>query len=398
MTQPAVQARAFDLLRLAKNLRHYEATFARAGGEGFNIFDILGVGHYEVRTHSPLLAELLSPRGSHGHGSAFLRHFIARLGLGPFEVETATVSQEFSLGPQTEEEGGLLDILVRDGLSREILIENKIYAGEQLNQLGRYQNFSPKGALIYLTLHGDAPEKTPVEGLLNLKCISYRSDIIGWLQDCRKEATNAPGVRETITQYIHLIQKLTQQNTSTRMNQELVKTVLQDEESFLAYAALHKATPDIRLEVIKTLRAQLVEIANILGLQLDFNDGDLDSRFDGFDFTNSLLSTKNLRIRFEFNNSRYRECYFGFKYLDKEGDTTVTQRIHQGFKVEFGVPQKSTEWWAAWTWWVPNREWTDDTFAAIRFGNFVNDLKKLLERMLKIANHACSVDEPPLIK
>jgi hypothetical protein len=398
MNQPAVQARVCDLLRLARNLRRYEETFTRASGDGFNVFNILHVGHYEVRTHSPFLAELLNPNGSHGQGPAFLRFFIARLSLGPFEVESAVVSEEFSLGPQTEDEGGRLDILIRDGMARDILIENKIYADLQPNQLGRYRNFSPKGTLVYLTLNGDCPKGTSVELFPNLKCISYRTDIVGWLKDCRKEAADAPCVRETITQYIHLIQELTQQNTSTRMNQELIKTVLNDEESFLAYSALHKATPDIRAEIIKTLRLKTDAIANELGLQLVLVECDLGKRFGGFGFTNKMLETHNVNIHFEFNKSDYRDCYFGFKYRDQHGDKAVTQHLSQLSKLEFGRAEKPTDWWAMWSWWDKHREWTDDTFAAIRFGHFTEDLKSLLERLLRIANQACGNGEPSLIK
>jgi hypothetical protein len=398
MNQPAVQSRVFDLLRLARNLRRYEETFTRVSGEGFNVFKILNVGHYEVRTHSPFLAELLNPKGSHGQGPAFLRCFIARLNIGPFDVDSARVSEEFSLGPQTEDEGGRLDILIRDGMARDILIENKIYAGLQPNQLGRYRNFSPKGALVYLTLSGETPEGASVDEYPNLKCISYRTDIVSWLEDCRKEAADAPCVRETITQYIRLIQELTQQNTSTQMNQELVKTVLNDEDSFLAYSALHKATPDIRAEILRTLRLKMDKITNELGLELDFVESFLGNRFGGFGFTNKMLEAHNVKIHFEFNKSDYRDFYFGFKYRDQNGSKAVTLPLSELSRIEFGRVEEPTEWWAMWSWWDKHREWTDETFAAIRFGHFSEDLKTLLERLLKIADRACCTRESLAIK
>ena len=196
-----LQSRSQHLLELARNLQHYEEALSAARGESFNVFNILSIGHREVRTHSPLIAELLNPQGSHGQGYAFLNHFLARHNLNPFDAESARVSTEYYIGPQTEEEGGRLDILIRDSAGREILIENKIHAGLQPNQLARYRNFSSRGTLLFLTLNGDAPEDTPSGNSLNLKCISYRSDIVGWLQACRKEAAAAPCVRETITQY-----------------------------------------------------------------------------------------------------------------------------------------------------------------------------------------------------
>ena len=45
------------------------------------------MGHYEVRTHSPILVELLNPQGTHGKGSAFLRLFLALLEIRDFEPD-----------------------------------------------------------------------------------------------------------------------------------------------------------------------------------------------------------------------------------------------------------------------------------------------------------------------
>ena len=41
----------------------------------FNPFDILGMGHMEIR-HSYTLAWLLDPQGNHGMGEEFLRRFL----------------------------------------------------------------------------------------------------------------------------------------------------------------------------------------------------------------------------------------------------------------------------------------------------------------------------------
>ncbi|MFU8894691.1 MAG: PD-(D/E)XK nuclease family protein, partial [Luteolibacter sp.] len=66
MNQTELQARGLQLLSLAGTIRRYEDELTRVNGAHFNLFDVLHIGHYEVRTHSPMLAELLNPRGSHG--------------------------------------------------------------------------------------------------------------------------------------------------------------------------------------------------------------------------------------------------------------------------------------------------------------------------------------------
>src|ERR1017187_3561212 len=110
--------RSRHLLSLAKTIRHYEEALAQANGERFNIFN---VDHYEVRTHSPMLAELLNRKGSHGQGAVFLRHFLSELKIHDFDAESSRVDTELSIGAF-----GRLDIVLTDGNHRSIFIENKI--------------------------------------------------------------------------------------------------------------------------------------------------------------------------------------------------------------------------------------------------------------------------------
>jgi hypothetical protein len=106
-------ASIFHLLSLAKNIQHYEAALTEARGERFNIFSILQVDHYEVRTHSPFLAELLNPRGSHGQGAVFLKHFLDILAITNFDGESARVATEVYIGSL-----GQLDIQLTDRNNR----------------------------------------------------------------------------------------------------------------------------------------------------------------------------------------------------------------------------------------------------------------------------------------
>ena len=279
-------------------------------------------------------------------------------------------------------------MLITDDAGRQIVIENKIYAGEQENQLGRYQAFAPNATLIFLTLNGDEPTGTDLKSLPNLKCVSYRSHILSWLIECRKEAAGAPCVRETITQYIHLIQELTQQNTSTRMNQELIKAVLETEESFLAYVALRNADSDVRSGIIASFNEKLCGIAKELGLDLEQSLGDKGQKYDNFWFSSPALKAQGLRIEFEFGKSEYRDFSFGFSYVDQDRGSAVSESVQKLFKAEFGSSE-SDKAWAASLWWEQHLNWTDATFASIKFGSFSEDIKKVLGRLEKIANQAC---------
>ena len=132
MSDVSLLSRSRHLLSLAGTIHHYEEALTQASGERFNLFNILHVGHYEVPTHSPMLAELLNPKGTHGQGFVFLKHFLVELNVHDFDAESARVETEVSI-PQ-----GRLDIVITDGNRRSIFIENKIYAVLQDKQLERY--------------------------------------------------------------------------------------------------------------------------------------------------------------------------------------------------------------------------------------------------------------------
>ena len=203
-------------------------------GENYNLFSILSIERYELK-HSALIANLLDPKGSHGCGDAFLRAFfeIALKGTAyPFEDCTLPHSYtEFYTGPIAGDTGGRIDILVKSS-RYGLIIENKIYAGDQDKQLTRYDNYGKEtfGAdgylLIYLTLYGyDASKESTATksaeevGYLRL---SYAEDILRWLEQCVRLADNKPLVRESLNQYIRTIKQLTYQD----MNRENIQKII----------------------------------------------------------------------------------------------------------------------------------------------------------------------------
>lgn len=203
-------------------------------GENFNLFSILSIERYELK-HSALIANLLDPKGSHGCGDAFLRAFfeIALKGTAyPFESSTPLDSRtEHYTGPIAGDTGGRIDILVKSS-HYGLIIENKIYAGDQDKQLIRYDNYGKEifGAdgylLVYLTLYGyDASKESTATksaeevGYLRL---SYAEDILRWLEQCVRLAYDKPLVRESLNQYIQTIKQLTYQD----MNQENIEKII----------------------------------------------------------------------------------------------------------------------------------------------------------------------------
>lgn len=191
----------------------------RKRGDFFNVFSILNVERKEIR-HSAFLSALFNPNGEHGLGNLFLSDFIKNI------VQKRKLKFEWDCNDvyvnteePTEEKNGRMDIYM-ESKGKIIIIENKIDAKDGENQLICYNNHAKtKGnnhCLLYLTLNGQCASEisTDSKGIkLEAKKdyfpISYKDDILPWLERCLEIAALYPKVRETIAQYIDLIKKLT---------------------------------------------------------------------------------------------------------------------------------------------------------------------------------------------
>ena len=99
----------------------------------FNIFSILRQESEEVALHSRFLTELLNPKGSHKCGNIFQILFMKMiLGDNWKDGEPLFAQYEVSVGDL-----GRIDILLK-GSQHIYVIENKIYAEDQPEQLQRY--------------------------------------------------------------------------------------------------------------------------------------------------------------------------------------------------------------------------------------------------------------------
>lgn len=201
---------------------------SRKRGERFNVFEMLGVAHYEV-THSKIIAGFLNPQGSHGQGNLFLRLFLQTIeNNDKIDIDTSNTKVYTEYGTRVD---GRLDIFIENG-SHGIIIENKVYARDQDEQLSRYGKFasdhSDQYIIYYLTLDGhEASEGSVIDPKtgerVNYNCISYSKDIINWLQLCIHECATMPLVRETLVQYLNHIKQLSNQDMDSMNKEELLK-------------------------------------------------------------------------------------------------------------------------------------------------------------------------------
>ncbi len=214
-------------------------------GENFNIFQILRVETDEVRLHSRFIAELLKPYGIHDQGILFLKLFVQKLGLNEYtdeQLKNTRIEIEESIGDL-----GRIDIVVKPNKGKGIVIENKINAIDQDEQLIRYKKMYKDAHLFYLTKDGKMPDKLSITDKVTKKelevdkdyfCISYNTQILDWLTNCHLQSFNHPLIRETISQYITVIRKLTNQSLSKNMSNDIKDIIKKDSENFIAAAII----------------------------------------------------------------------------------------------------------------------------------------------------------------
>ena len=187
----------------------------------FNIFNVCSIENQEL-AHSSFIANLLDPQGTHSKGNFFLKTFLKTLKEKYPEVETdkltddVFVETEKSIGSY-----GRIDIWLKSKSENAyLLVENKIYAGDEEKQIFRYREYlnreskahkeQRKGILLYLTINGRPASdySTFKEVKLNASdgyyAISYYKTIREWLSSCLKEELS-PRVKLAIEQYIELI-------------------------------------------------------------------------------------------------------------------------------------------------------------------------------------------------
>lgn len=371
-------------------------------GEKYNIFQVMGMESDEVNTHSAVLANLLDPRGSHGCGDKFLKSFLAQVpGLNDFDFPTskAIVEVEYVIGPISDDEGGRIDILIlSEDKLKGIIIENKIYASDQARQLFRYYRYAEKNLsdyrLLYLTLDGKEPsidsitnraksEKLRGDGensQPDYYCISYANDIMRWLEFCADESLDRPALRETLTQYIYLLKKLTHQNMESKTKHELAEVCTRPEniESLLW---VHRNFDSIIGEIMNdTFVPQLEELAKAKGFGPVFvKDKDwLNTMYMRFAFKKA--DWKTFEICFEFQTRNMCRMVSGYRYQDGRRDSEVSS---YNALSQIDARGKKSEGWPFFRYCTDQNWLSEKGFAKILNGDLISEIENEVDFYLQ---------------
>ena len=242
------------------------------GIHDYNVFDVLETK--EVK-HSKFIASLLDPKGLHYQGDLFLREFVNACGISDFGLDTSNA--------QVFREYENIDIYITDG-NKHIIIENKLWTGDHDEQIARYiqaivdeqdeqneqneQNGIYERILVlYLTPFDD--EIKSLGGIdevgkdylklgqnqVAFRHISYKNEILNWLNAIKAEIINLTDLNVLITQYEKAVKNLT--NQGEKMENEKVKEQIKN--NYELCAAIHDNFKSAEIELTNNFFKEVCE-------------------------------------------------------------------------------------------------------------------------------------------
>lgn len=248
---------------LAEVARLHEK-YVASNPEPFNIFSVLRSESDEVNLHSRFLAALLKHRKPNEDGRSNLEAFLKSV---------ARVEGFEQRGVLVDREKYNIDILITNAKKQAVIIENKIWGGDQPEQLQRYhKELIMRGFpgdqihLRYLTPFGHDPSDESV-GTLNrnrIVNIAYKDpEFQDWLQSCQQRAYDQPELRESVGQYLRVIQKLTGTDVDNSHLKELKSLCLEKDHLALVHDLRH-AFDESWISLIKRLFSEIdAELAQL---------------------------------------------------------------------------------------------------------------------------------------
>ena len=334
------------------------------GNNDYNLFLALFDASDEVRLHSRFICSLLDPNSPHYQKELFLELFIKACGLEDFGLNSqiAKVYKEYEN----------IDIYMTDG-TKHIILENKIYAGDQEAQIKRYiktiQQENGNEAEIYvlfLSPQGRKPSDYSLDGLkikdgrisnekgveiAKFKAISYDKEITAWLDLCLDETRNLTNLSIVISQYKNVIEKIYGKYKGVQMDaNEISKIILENydiveeiKNKYFDIASSNKLNEfmsNVKTELEKRLSQEW---------HVDIRAADTIRYFAPIIFYKYSWGDKEvMNLRLEFDSRNFLNPYIGLKYDNK--NRTNNERI-KDIQAKFTLAEwKIGATFARWKW------------------------------------------------
>ncbi len=241
----------------------------------FNLLSIIEKDRDEAHVHSKVIYNLLSQDWGKKDKETFLTLFLKEIGIEDENIydKNWEVTREKAFDLDTIK--GRLDFEIK---SKDYIyiIEMKIDAGDQPEQLIRYQEFAKeehkKYKIFYLTLDGHNASKKSIGEEENLEenqkveytNISFKEEILNWLENCLKLVEGKENKLACINQYIASINKILGEK-ETKIKDNILKSVKDIKTAITIYEKLNenlqKVLESFFEELNKKLKNKLKDIA-----------------------------------------------------------------------------------------------------------------------------------------
>ena len=242
------------LENIYKKLSDYE-TKTHSEGTDISILQIAGKEQSEV-VICRLISFLLNPNEKHGQKEKFLNLFLQTIKeieeesvLSEDELKSLQVITEFPANRRR------IDIVIKSN-KRFLPFEVKIWATDQNTQCKDYYDFAkdqhPVGAkkIFYLTIDGHEPNESSMDKLKDeghLELLSFRNHVLSWLEQCENDKDSySPILKEYIRELKLAVRKFCGYTENQRMNEEILKEIIDDEKKLKAAKAICSIEKEIR--------------------------------------------------------------------------------------------------------------------------------------------------------
>ena len=242
----------------------------------YNLLSIIEKDRDEAHIHSKIIYNLLSQNWEKKDKETFLTLFLKEIGIEDENIydKNWEVTREKAFDLDTIK--GRLDFEIK---SKDCIyiIEMKIDAGDQPEQLIRYQKFAKeqhkKYKIFYLTLDGHNASKKSIGEEENLEenekveyiNISFQGEILNWLENCLKLVEGKENKSACISQYIASINKILGEK-DTKIKDNILKSTEDIKTAITIYEKLNdklqKVLKNFFEELNKKLKNKLKDITS----------------------------------------------------------------------------------------------------------------------------------------
>lgn len=113
--------------------------------------------------------------------------------------------------------------------------------------------------VFYLTLDGHSPSNESMGNCTqdSIVCLSFESEILGWLKQCGEIAWRVPSIAVIIQQYINLLEKLTGAKQEDEFMTLIQKMIESSQSNYESASAIAEGLVDARIDIMQKVFADV---------------------------------------------------------------------------------------------------------------------------------------------